>query len=291
MLLFVVEHICMPQSIVQILWFEQWLSKMCCQEYAMVQSDFNQQNQGERVTRITNAEAIADWAKIPYELITGFGDEGDLVRKHLLNPALFGLLGDVRDRRVLDAGCGQGYLSRMLAARGALVTGVEPSDGFFSYARQREQQEQRGIAYIQADLSIWAAPSDHFDCVIANMVLMDIPEYEQALTTCAHALKPGGQLIYSILHPCFEEPGSVWKSQGYVAVRDYFQERAVKQTYGYYIHRTLSTYLNAVIQAGCIIQQVIEPQLEPDVAAQHDAERYSLVPGYIIIAALKPPLG
>lgn len=241
------------------------------------------------MTRMTNAEAIAEWGSIPYHQIAGFGDEGDLVRKYLLNPALFTLLGDVRDRVILDAGCGQGYLSRMLAARGAIVIGVEPLDAFFSYAKQREQQEQRGITYIQADLSHWAAPPGHFDCVIANMVLMDIPEYEQALATCVHTLKPGGLLIYSILHPCFEEPGSMWKHQGYVATRDYFQERAVKQTYGSYVHRTLSTYLNTTIQAGCIIKQVIEPQLDQEVAAQHDAERYSLVPGYIMIAAVKAP--
>jgi protein-L-isoaspartate O-methyltransferase len=35
------------------------------------------------------------------------------------------MLGNVRGQRILDAGCGHGYLSRMLAARGAQVTGVE----------------------------------------------------------------------------------------------------------------------------------------------------------------------
>jgi 2-polyprenyl-3-methyl-5-hydroxy-6-metoxy-1,4-benzoquinol methylase len=126
-----------------------------------------------------------------------------------------------------------------------------------------------------------------FDTVIANMVLMDIPDYEPALRNCVAALRPAGKLIFSILHPCFEEPGSAWHAKGFVAVRDYFDERAIEQTYGYFIHRTLSTYLNSVIRAGCAIEQVLEPQLEPAIAARHHAERYASVPGYLLICATK----
>jgi len=82
---------------------------------------------------------------------------------------------------------------------------------------------------------------------------MDIPDYAPALQNCVLALQPMGRLLVSILHPCFEEPGSAWQRQGYVAVRDYFTERAIPQTYGAFIHRPLSTYLNSVIRAGCRI--------------------------------------
>lgn len=44
-----------------------------------------------------------------------------------LLPPLLGLLGDITGRRVLDAGCGDGYLARVLAARGARVTGIDLS--------------------------------------------------------------------------------------------------------------------------------------------------------------------
>ncbi|HEY4382909.1 MAG TPA: class I SAM-dependent methyltransferase, partial [Ktedonobacteraceae bacterium] len=187
---------------------------------------------------------------------------------------------------ILDAGCGQGYLSRLLARKGAHVTGIEPSEAFYTYARQREQSEQLGIHYIQADLSTWI-PSNTFDFVIANMVLMDIPAYEPALKNCVAALENGGGLVFSILHPCFEESGSAWQGKGYVEVRDYFRERAVKQTYGYFIHRPLSTYLNSVIEAGCMLQRIVEPQLEQTIAREHHAERYWSVPGYIVIFATR----
>ena len=48
---------------------------------------------------LTNADIINAYANVPQHVIEGFGDEGDLARQYLLNPALFGLLGDVRDTR------------------------------------------------------------------------------------------------------------------------------------------------------------------------------------------------
>jgi 2-polyprenyl-3-methyl-5-hydroxy-6-metoxy-1,4-benzoquinol methylase len=239
------------------------------------------------MTDITNAEIIQEYSRIPEHIAENFGDEGDFTRQHLLNPVLFSLLGDVTGKTILDAGCGQGYLSRLLAKRGALITGIEPGTQWYTYAVQREQTEALGITYLQADLSTWPPIRNNFDFVIANMVFMDIPAYLPALHNCVAALKHQGQLIFSILHPCFEESGAEWQHKGYVEIRDYFQERAVKQTYGHFIHRPLSTYLNSVIQAGCSIQTVIEPQLDENIAREHQAERYWHVPGYIVICAIK----
>src|SRR5690349_16229375 len=102
---------------------------------------------------LTNADVITAYSEYPQDLIEGFGEEGDLTRQYLLNPAIFALLGDVRDKSILDAGCGQGYLCRLLARKGARVTGVEPSEAFSRYALRREESEQLGIRYVQADLS------------------------------------------------------------------------------------------------------------------------------------------
>lgn len=239
------------------------------------------------MTKVTNADVIKAYAKIPQTFIEDFGDEGDLTHQYLLNPAIFALLGDVKGKSVLDAGCGQGYLCRLLAKRGAYVTGIEPSEAFYTYAQQREESERLGIRYLQADLSTWRSMPNTFDVVIANMVFMDIPDYEPALKNCVAALSDEGSFIFSLLHPCFEEAGAAWKEKGYVEVRDYFQERAIKQTYGYFIHRPLSFYLNSVIEAGCTLQKVIEPQLEKSIAELYQAERYASIPGYFVIFATK----
>jgi SAM-dependent methyltransferase len=71
----------------------------------------------------------------------------------MLNPTIFRLLGDVAGARVMDAGCGQGYLCRLLADRGASVVGVEPAQALFDYAVAKEHQRRQGIQYVQADLA------------------------------------------------------------------------------------------------------------------------------------------
>ena len=189
--------------------------------------------------KVTNADVINAWANAPQEAAEDFGDEGDFTRKYLLNSALFALLGDIKGKTILDAGCGQGYLSRLLARKEARVTGIEPAEVWYAYALRREQMEPLGITYLQADLSTWTGPSNAFDYVIANMVFMDIPDFLPALRNCLRTLKHHGTLIFSILHPCFEETGSAWKRKGYVEIRDYFQERAIPQGYGHFIHRPL----------------------------------------------------
>jgi 2-polyprenyl-3-methyl-5-hydroxy-6-metoxy-1,4-benzoquinol methylase len=239
------------------------------------------------MAEITNAQVIKAWSDIPPELLEQFGEEGDFARQHLLNPAIFTLLGDVRGKTILDAGCGQGYLSRLLARKGAILTGIEPAESLFQYAFRKEQAERLGITYIQADLSSLDAFQGTFDYVVANMVFMDIPDYQAAIHNCIASLKSSGKLIFSILHPCFEESGSEWLKKGYVEVREYFQERALKQNVSHFFHRPLSTYINLIIQEGCNFRSMIEPQLDVEVARRYGNERDVHVPSFLVIEANK----
>lgn len=240
------------------------------------------------VTAITNAEALQHWAGYPRQLIEEFGEQGDFARQQLLNPALFRTLGDVAGKQILDAGCGQGYLCRLLARRGARVTGVEPTEPMIGYAAERERAEQLGIEYIQADLSSWSAGDERFDFAIANMVLMDIPDYERAILNCVRALKDGGSLIISIVHPCFEATDAEYIEQGQVAVREYFEEHSIRQQYGYRFHRTLSAYLNLIISSGCRIAELAEPRLDSSFEARdRRLGRNVHVPAFLIIHAVK----
>jgi 2-polyprenyl-3-methyl-5-hydroxy-6-metoxy-1,4-benzoquinol methylase len=239
------------------------------------------------MNEMSNSETIRAWSNAPREIIEQFGDEGDIARQYLLNPAIFSLLGDVSGKNILDAGCGQGYLSRLLAKRGAIVTGVEPATGLYEYAVRLEQAERLGISYLQQDLSLLDGFKQCFDFVVANMVFMDIPAYEKAMHNCIAALKRGGHLIFSILHPCFDEPQEGWDAKGYIEVREYFKERALPQSFGHFFHRPLSSYLNLVIHEGCSIQQVIEPQLDIATARLIGHERNVHVPNFIVVGAMK----
>lgn len=240
------------------------------------------------MSELTNAEVIRAWAAALHSA-DAFGEEGDFARQHLLNPAIFALLGEVVGKQILDAGCGQGYLCRLLARKGASMTGIEPAEGLYRAALQREQAEPLGIAYIQRDLATFTSMQNAFDIVIANMVFMDIPDYTAAMRNCIAALKPGGDFIFSLLHPCFEEPGSEWPRKGYVEVREYLREHVRQQTFGYLFHRPLGSYLNLVIQEGGMLRHIVEPQLSQELARHIGNERDAPVPSFIIIHAARQP--
>lgn len=235
---------------------------------------------------VDNRAVIAAWAAATDHL-DDFGEEGDFTRQHLLNPAIFALLGPVEGRAILDAGCGQGYLCRLLARRGARVTGVGPATPWYQAAVERERRAPLGITYLQADLSTMEALGP-FDAVIANMALMDIPAYEAAIQRCVASLAPGGDFIFSLSHPCFEESSPAWAGKECVAVREYLAEYTIPQTFSPRFHRPLSGYLNHVTDAGCMLRHIVEPRLGEEWAHLGPAyERNVHVPSVIVVHATK----
>jgi len=235
---------------------------------------------------LTNADAIVAW-EAGADRVGDFDDEGDGSRRWLLTPTLFALLGDPAGKRILDAGCGQGYLSRLLARRGAQVTGAEPAAPWYAAAVTREEADPLGIAYLQADLSTLCAAhpqmSGAFDAVVANMVLMDIADYEAAICSCAAALRPGGVFVCTLLHPCFEESGAAWLRKGGIETREYLQPYTRAQGIGYLFHRPLSAYINTLLDAGFTLQRMVEPQLSAEGAAAFGNDRDCHVPSFVAL--------
>src|SRR5215472_9808894 len=71
----------------------------------------------------------------------------DVYRDYLNTPAFFEMLPDVAKMSGLDIGCGEGHNTRLLARRGARVTGNDIAEDFITHARQAESQDPLGITY------------------------------------------------------------------------------------------------------------------------------------------------
>jgi 2-polyprenyl-3-methyl-5-hydroxy-6-metoxy-1,4-benzoquinol methylase len=105
----------------------------------------------------------------------------DYYRDELNNPATFKLIGDVRDRRALDLACGEGYNTRILARKGAKVTGVDFSQKLIDLAKREEDKEKLEICYCVADASdLKELSSNHFDLVACFMSLQDIEKLQKS---------------------------------------------------------------------------------------------------------------
>lgn len=59
----------------------------------------------------------------------------DVFREHFNNPAFFRFIGELRGKRVLEAGCSEGYNARLMARAGAEVVGVDISPRMIELAR------------------------------------------------------------------------------------------------------------------------------------------------------------
>src|SRR5205807_8859147 len=94
----------------------------------------------------------------------------DVFRDLYNNPAFLEFIGDVSGREVLDAGCGEGYNTRILARRGARMTGVDISPRMLEFAREAERSELLGIRYEQASYTdLRCFRDDSFDAAVSFM--------------------------------------------------------------------------------------------------------------------------
>ncbi|HEU5344911.1 MAG TPA: class I SAM-dependent methyltransferase [Ktedonobacterales bacterium] len=209
-------------------------------------------------------DAIADW----YD---AYLRENPLYAEVIL-PGMLALVGDVTGQAICDLACGQGFIARELARRGARVTGADLSEKLLALAQRYEASEPLGIRYLLTDAQDGAAlPSAAFDGVTCGMALMPIADLRAALQTVRRILKAGGWFVFSITHPCYQTPRSRWvtREDGGAAreVSGYFDERywtsanssGVRGQVGEY-HRTLATYLNTLIEAGLALERLAEPQ-------------------------------
>jgi SAM-dependent methyltransferase len=201
---------------------------------------------------------------------------------------LIDLLGDIADRPVLDAGCGEGYLARALAARGARVTGIDLSPRLIELARARDPDGR--IDYRVADLSQpLPDTAGRFDAAGSYLVLNDVQDYRGFAATVAASVAPGGRLVLAVNNP--------YSAVIDHHVTDYFDSGAVSRYRGlweagirsYYHHRTLENYLDAFQAGGLRLTKLADI---PALADVHGPQAY-LPPGgrfprFLLLAFTRP---
>ena len=230
----------------------------------------------------------------------------DTYRTSLHGPALVKLVGDVDGKELLDLGCGEGYFSREMAQRGATVTGIDLSPNQLQHAAAHESEKPLGITFREMNASDLAEEfgEEAFDVVTACMSLMDMPEPDRAISAAADVLKPGGRLVFSITHPCFQTPYREWHRDEVgnklaLKVSDYFASGplelnfvAVSDLYDLattQFHATLTQWFRWITAAGLRVHNIDEPRPTEEALKQHpdliDAE---MVAYFLLFDARKP---
>jgi SAM-dependent methyltransferase len=190
--------------------------------------------------------------------------------EHALEHAdLLALLPDVDGRRVLDLGCGAGQLARYLATTGAAeVVGVDVSQRMLALARAEWAHPR--VTYCHGAVEEVVFPPARFDLVVSSLVLHYVEDYLGVVLRIAGWLAPGGVLVYSTEHPIFTArlPGDGWVLDDAGrrirwGLDRYADEGPRKETWFVpgvrKVHRMLATLINGLLDAGLVIERVVEP--------------------------------
>lgn len=249
------------------------------------------------VGRYWNANAAA-WTKLAR---AGY----DVYRDRLNTPAFFDLLPDVAGMSGLDIGCGEGHNTRLLAKRGARMNALDIAEQFIAFAQQAEREEPLGIDYRVASAVALPFADGSFDFATGFMSFMDVPESDKAIAEAWRVLRLGGFLQFSISHPCFHTPhrrnlrGADRKTYA-IEVGDYFRdldgeveewlfgEAPAEAKVGLEKFRvprftkTLSEWLNLLIDVGFRIERVAEPRPSDEVVRACPAVQDAQVVSYFL---------
>ena len=218
------------------------------------------------VTGVTDVNEPGLWEKHADWWQDEFTDGVDAEYEEQIIPLALDLLAG-RDR-ILDVGTGEGQIARKLMAADAdQVVGIDPTSSQIIEAIRRGG----GPAYLRSDADALPFADDSFDGALACLVYEHIEAMETALTESARVLRPGGRFVLMLNHPLLQTPGSGWiddqwldPPERYWRIGPYLQEASTveevqKDVYIPFVHRPLSRYLNAMVDAGFGFKRMIEP--------------------------------
>ena len=254
-------------------------------------------------------DSVASWWDI------NMGD-GDWFQRNIIYPITISMLKNVDGKKVADIGCGNGHLSRFLGQNGAHAYGFDKSCEMIKVCKSHGDT----ITYKVCDITKDDVEESSFDVAIFNNSLQDMDDFETGISAAYRILCNGGKLLICVKHPCFH-PTSVnmgWKiikedgtfcatgpgltdisnykgsyAGEYFMISDYlntskhcrkwYKEKIVSYS------RTISEYVNAVIDCGFTLDHICEPKPLAHGKAENPYlfDLLSRIPNFIFILAEK----
>lgn len=110
------------------------------------------------------------------------------------------VVGDWRGRHVLDLGCAGGFMAEALAARGALVTGLDPAAEAVAAATAQSRATGSGIDYVVGVGEQLPFSAAAFDIVVSVDVLEHVQDLAAVIGQVRRVLRPGGLFLFDTIN-------------------------------------------------------------------------------------------
>tara|TARA_B100000768_G_scaffold177738_1_gene192376 strand:- start:1209 stop:1901 length:693 start_codon:yes stop_codon:yes gene_type:complete len=129
---------------------------------------------------------------------------GDFKPLHIINPLRANYISskvDLKNKKVLDVGCGGGILSEALHDAGAIVTGIDAAGPGIEIAKIHANENSKSIKYMESTAEgLFESSEERFDVVVCLEVLEHVPDPKLLVKTCIDLLKPEGLLFLSTIN-------------------------------------------------------------------------------------------
>lgn len=123
---------------------------------------------------------------------------------HEINPLRLDYIDEIahiKGKTVIDVGCGGGILSEAMAARGAIVTGIDLSDKALKVAKLHLLESGQQVDYRKMTVESMAVENPHhYDVVTCMEMLEHVPNPASVIQSCARLVKPNGWVFFSTLN-------------------------------------------------------------------------------------------
>lgn len=173
-------------------------------------------------------------------------------------PATISLLPDVKGKKVLDAGCAAGWYTKALLNKGADVIAVDFSSQMVEMTKMRVGD---AATVIRADLNepLSFIKDKSIDVVLSSLTLHYLKSWDIVMSEFYRILKEKGTLVFSVHHPFMDF--TFFEKENYFLtelIDDEWSTSQGKVKVQFY-RRPLSKVINSVIDAGFIIDKILEP--------------------------------
>lgn len=178
------------------------------------------------------------------------------------------ILPEFSQKKVLDLGCGYGWHCRYAADNGAeYVLGTDISHKMLDAAKKMNADSK--IEYRCAAMEDLSFSDGSFDVVLSSLAFHYVEDFSGLVSHISHWVKSGGEFVFSVEHPVFTAYGTqdwYYNESGEILhfpVDNYYYEGKREAVFlGENVikyHRTLTGYVNTLLQNGFEIQHFVEP--------------------------------
>ena len=131
--------------------------------------------------------------------------DGEFRPLHQINPLRVDFIEErssMKDKKVLDVGCGGGILAETLSELGANVTGIDASENTIGVAKSHSRSIGSDVIYIQNTIEefISSHPNEKFDVITCLEMLEHVPSPNEIIKSCSNLLKDDGNIFFSTIN-------------------------------------------------------------------------------------------